>query len=167
MSNLTLFLSTRPLETTSKTKLLLRKIRKIKRTIIPLKIEIFLTTPTNRLAGRNIIRGYICTIICLITISVLFTKLRFLLNRSESKMNGDRNGISMNGGDLLKRYRYTPEVLESLARKEIEDRVKLLLYHLRRLGIPENFLFSQDDLIELKNVPKVTRCIATLAKMVS
>ena len=99
--------------------------------------------------------------------SVFFTKLRFLLNRSESKMNGDRNGISMNGGDLLKRYRYTPEVLESLARKEIEDRVKLLLYHLRRLGIPENFLFSQDDLIELKNVPKVTRCIATLAKMVS
>ena len=82
-------------------------------------------------------------------------------------MNGDRNGISMNGGDLLKRYRYTPEVLESLARKEIEDRVKLLLYHLRRLGIPENFLFAQDDLIELKNVPKVTRCIATLAKMVS
>jgi len=85
--------------------------------------------------------------------------------RTESKMNGDRNGISMNGGDLLKRYRYTPEVLESLARKEIEDRVKLLLYHLRRLGIPENFLFAQDDLIELKNVPKVTRCIATLAKM--
>ena len=77
------------------------------------------------------------------------------------------NGISMNGGDLLKRYRYTPEVLENLARKEIEDRVKLLLYHLRRLGIPENFLFAQDDLIELKNVPKVTRCIATLAKMVS
>ena len=65
VSNLTLFLSTRPLETTSKTKLLLRKIRKIKRTIIPSKIEIFLTTPTNRLAGRNIISGYICTIFLL------------------------------------------------------------------------------------------------------
>ena len=69
-------------------------------------------------------------------------------------------------GQLLTQYTYPPEVLENLARKELEDRIKLLLYHLRRFGIPERFLFEKEDLIDLKNVPKVTRCIATLAKMV-
>ena len=32
--------------------------------------------------------------------------------------------------------------------------IKLLLYHLRRFGIPEGFLFEKEDLIDLKNVPK-------------
>ena len=69
-------------------------------------------------------------------------------------------------GEYLNQYTYTPEVLENLNRKEVEDRVKLVLHHLRKLGIPEEFLFKQEDLIELKHVPRVTRCIATLAKMV-
>ena len=72
-----------------------------------------------------------------------------------------------NAGEYLTQYTYSPEVLESLSRKEVEDRVKLALHHMRKLGIPEEFLFKQEDLIELKHVPRVTRCIAFLAKMVS
>ena len=68
--------------------------------------------------------------------------------------------------EVLAQHVYSPEVLENIARKEVEDRVKLLLYHLRGFGIPPQFLFQKEDLIELKNIPKVTRCIATLAKMV-
>ena len=78
-----------------------------------------------------------------------------------------KNSKPATAGEYLNQYTYTPEVLESLNRKEVEDRVKLVLHHLRKLGIPEEFLFKQEDLIELKHVPRVTRCIATLAKMVS
>ena len=69
--------------------------------------------------------------------------------------------------EIQTQYTYPPDVLQNLARTEIENRVKLLLYHLERFGIPEKFLFAREDLMDLKNIPKVTRCIATLAKMVS
>jgi hypothetical protein len=42
----------------------------------------------------------------------------------------------------------------------------MLLKYLKRFGLPEKYLFDLDDLIEMKNMPKVTRCIAMLAKMV-
>lgn len=48
-----------------------------------------------------------------------------------------------------------------------EDRVKTLLKYLRRFGVPEEYIFEERDLFEFKNVPKVTRCVAMLAKMVS
>lgn len=47
-----------------------------------------------------------------------------------------------------------------------EDRVKMLLKYLRKFGIPEEYIFTESDLFEFKNIPKVTRCIAMLAKMV-
>jgi hypothetical protein len=56
--------------------------------------------------------------------------------------------------------------LEHLIRAEKEDRVKILLKYLKRFGVPEKYLFDIDDLIEMKNMPKVTRCMAMLAKMV-
>lgn len=55
---------------------------------------------------------------------------------------------------------------ESLERSDTEGRVKILLKYLRRFGVPEKYLFDLDDLIEMKNMPKVTRCVAMLAKMV-
>ncbi len=41
-----------------------------------------------------------------------------------------------------------------------------MLKYLRRYGIPEEYLFEERDLFEFKNVPKVTRCVAMLGKMV-
>ena len=42
----------------------------------------------------------------------------------------------------------------------------MLIKHLENFGIPERYIFQIEDLSELKNVPKVTRCIAMMAKMV-
>lgn len=67
---------------------------------------------------------------------------------------------------IQKKYSLSSEVLEQMERKATEERVKALLYHLGRFGIPQQFLFELPDLIDCKNVPKVTRCVATLAKMV-
>ena len=47
------------------------------------------------------------------------------------------------------------------------ERIQVLLTHLSRYGIPEAYLFDVEDLMEHKNIPKVTRCIAVMAKMVS
>ncbi len=56
--------------------------------------------------------------------------------------------------------------MELLTRANTEERVKVLLKYLKRFGLPEKYLFDLDDLVEMKNMPKVTRCIAMLAKMV-
>jgi len=47
-----------------------------------------------------------------------------------------------------------------------EDRIRLLLKYLRRYGLPEKYLFEPDELIDMRNMPKITRSIAMLAKMV-
>ena len=47
-----------------------------------------------------------------------------------------------------------------------EERVKVLLKYLRKYGVPEEYMFDEDDLFQFKNIPKVTRCFAMLAKMV-
>ena len=47
------------------------------------------------------------------------------------------------------------------------ERVKLLRKYLRKHGVPEEYIFEEEDLTEFKNIPKVTRCFAMLAKMVS
>ena len=49
----------------------------------------------------------------------------------------------------------------------VEDRLKVLMKYLRRFGVPEDYMFSEKDLVEFKNIPKVTRCVAMLGKMVS
>ncbi len=56
--------------------------------------------------------------------------------------------------------------MELFTRANTEERVKMLLKYLKRFGLPEKYLFDLDDLIEMKNMPKVTRCIAMLGKMV-
>ena len=50
--------------------------------------------------------------------------------------------------------------------KATEDRIKSLLWYLRRFGIPETYLFEVEDLKEMANIPRVTRTIAMLGKMV-
>ena len=51
--------------------------------------------------------------------------------------------------------------------KATEDRIKQLLKYLKRYGVPDNYLFGVNDLKDMTNIPKVTRCIAMLGKMVS
>ena len=48
-----------------------------------------------------------------------------------------------------------------------EERVNILIKYFHKLGVPPKYIFDLDDLCELKNVPKVTRCMAMLAKVVS
>ena len=45
--------------------------------------------------------------------------------------------------------------------------MKLLRKYLRKYGVSEEYIFKEEDLTEFKNIPKVTRCFAMLAKMVS
>ena len=56
-----------------------------------------------------------------------------------------------------------PAPMQTLNSKE--ERIKCLLKYFRRFGVPEEFLFNEADLFDFKNVPKVTRCVAMLAKM--
>ena len=47
-----------------------------------------------------------------------------------------------------------------------EDRLKMLFKYFRKYGVPEEYIFKDTDLFDAKNIPKVTRCIAMLGKMV-
>ena len=67
--------------------------------------------------------------------------------------------------------------------EKIEDKLELFIKYARRFGVPEvrltekellissfmqEFLFSPvTDLLQLRDIPKVTRCLAIMAKMVS
>lgn len=51
--------------------------------------------------------------------------------------------------------------------KVSEDRIKSVLKYLKKFGVPDKFLFEIQDLKEMSNIPKVTRCIAMLGKLVS
>ena len=53
------------------------------------------------------------------------------------------------------------------ADESVGDRIKSLIRYLRRYGVPEAYLFEVRDLQEMTNIPRVTRCIAMLGKMVS
>jgi len=43
------------------------------------------------------------------------------------------------------------------------DRVKVVIREIRRYGVVD--VFEPEDLIELKNIPKVTKCLAQLSKL--
>ena len=62
--------------------------------------------------------------------------------------------------------RETEIKLEKQRQKIIHDRIKVLINHLKTYGIPEKYIFDIGDLMDLANVPKVTRCVAMMAKMV-
>jgi hypothetical protein len=47
-----------------------------------------------------------------------------------------------------------------------EWRVNAFLKQIKEFGIPEEELFHTKDLTELRNVPRVCRCLATFRKMV-
>ena len=49
---------------------------------------------------------------------------------------------------------------------EIVDRIKVLLKYLKKYGVPDQYLFEINELKDSTNIPKVTRCIAMLGKMV-
>ena len=44
------------------------------------------------------------------------------------------------------------------------DRVKTVIREIRRYGVVD--VFEAEDLIELRNIPKVTKCLAQLSKLV-
>ena len=50
---------------------------------------------------------------------------------------------------------------------QIRGRIEMLLKYLRKYGVPEKHLFEVHELQDMSNIPKVTRCIAMLGKMVS
>ena len=45
------------------------------------------------------------------------------------------------------------------------ERVKVVIREIRRYGVVD--VFEPEDLIELQNIPKVTKCLAQLSKLVS
>jgi hypothetical protein len=50
--------------------------------------------------------------------------------------------------------------------KATEDRIKTLLKYLKKYGVPDKYLFEVNELKDMTNIPKITRCIAMLGKMV-
>ena len=47
-----------------------------------------------------------------------------------------------------------------------QERVTILIEQLRQFGVPEKLLFSPEDLLEKKNIPKVARCLANCVELV-
>ena len=45
------------------------------------------------------------------------------------------------------------------------DRVKAVIREIRRYGVVE--VFEPEDLLELRDIPRVTKCLAQLSKLVS
>ena len=45
------------------------------------------------------------------------------------------------------------------------DRVRALIREIKRYGVID--VFEAEDLLELRNIPKVTKCLAQLSKLVS
>ena len=85
-------------------------------------------------------------------------------NSNTTSSNGNTNGKE--GGHPSNGQSVDSDRFEILERADTQQRIKILLKYLKRFGVPEKYLFDLDDLIEMKNMPKVTRCIAMLAKMV-
>ncbi len=60
----------------------------------------------------------------------------------------------------------TAKPTSEVAEKDTENRIRMVLKYMRKYGVPESYIFDVDDLREMTNVPKVTRAIAMLGKMV-
>ena len=51
--------------------------------------------------------------------------------------------------------------------EKIEDQLEQFINYAERFGVPQEFIFDPiEDLMLLKDIPKVTRCLALMAKMV-
>ena len=47
------------------------------------------------------------------------------------------------------------------------SRIKLLIGAIENYGVDQKFIFTVDDLYKKKNIPKVTRCLEEVDKLVS
>ena len=49
--------------------------------------------------------------------------------------------------------------------ERVEDQLKLFVQFAEKLGLPDHCLFDPaTDLLELRDIPRVTRCLATMAR---
>ena len=48
----------------------------------------------------------------------------------------------------------------------MKERVSILIDQLRKFGVAEKLLFTAEDLLEKRNIPKVARCLATCVDLV-
>ena len=48
----------------------------------------------------------------------------------------------------------------------LKERVSILIDQLRKFGVAEKLLFTAEDLLEKRNIPKVARCLATCVDLV-
>ena len=48
-----------------------------------------------------------------------------------------------------------------------QERVSILIDQLKKFGVEERLLFTAEDLLEKRNIPKVARCLATCVDLVS
>ena len=49
----------------------------------------------------------------------------------------------------------------------LQERVSILIDQLKKFGVEEKLLFTAEDLLEKRNIPKVARCLATCVDLVS
>ena len=49
----------------------------------------------------------------------------------------------------------------------MKERVSILIDQLKKFGVEERLLFTAEDLLEKRNIPKVARCLATCVALVS
>ena len=47
------------------------------------------------------------------------------------------------------------------------DRIKLLIGAIENYGVKKKFIFTVDDLYKKQNIPKVTRCLEEIDKLVN
>ena len=74
--------------------------------------------------------------------------------------------METNGNKSEKQKKNSISSDAKLQEGQIRERIEMLLKYLRKYGVPEKHLFEVHELQEMSNIPKVTRCIAMLGKMV-
>ena len=74
--------------------------------------------------------------------------------------------METNGNKTEKQKKNSISSDAKLHEGQIRQRIEMLLKYLRKYGVPEKHLFEVHELQEMSNIPKVTRCIAMLGKMV-
>ncbi|XP_023327972.1 uncharacterized protein LOC111701071 isoform X2 [Eurytemora carolleeae] len=96
--------------------------------------------------------------------------LQWIMSVVHEKPNTDYETFIQDGSVLAKVM--TSIVFNSVPLEQINDnwgmnpamdRVKAVIREIRRYGVVE--VFEPEDLIELRNIPKVTKCLAQLSKL--
>ena len=105
----------------------------------------------------HIFEDLVTVMICHICISVLQS---VMFNSMPVDM------METNGNKTEKQKKNSISSDAKLHEGQIRQRIEMLLKYLRKYGVPEKHLFEVHELQEMSNIPKVTRCIAMLGKMV-